>query len=97
MSNNCFGTVAHLDHVPIDVRSVTAITELFDAHFPFKGCSTRETINLARKSKFYKGLNDQRDSYTLLFESRYFRFQFSIEKRTGNSQYPFAIVRWKSV
>jgi hypothetical protein len=79
-------------------RTVIPIQDLFGKYLPVESCDVDEVLDIARRSRFFDSISDQRTYHAVGFNSRGvrsrsgFAVQVGFVKATGASRLPFVKV-----
>lgn len=94
------GFLEELDNLLGKTNSVYPVLNLIKRYFPLSHCDMDATIELSRRSKYFRLVEDQPKYKNFLFESNPensssgFRVQFSILKVSGDSHLPAAMAKF---
>jgi len=81
-----------------DPPTVLPVQDLFGKYLPVENCNINELLEIARASRFFDSISDQRTYYVIALNSRGlssrpgFAVQVSLVKSTGASRLPFVKV-----
>jgi hypothetical protein len=93
------GFIGELDKLLATEHSVTPIQQLLKKYFPLAGCNADEVLDLCRKSQYFSDVTIRPDSFIISFDGRRWYehsgidVQFGIDRRSGNSELPFVVIR----
>jgi hypothetical protein len=83
-----------------DPSTIYPVFDLLNRYFPVEGCDIQDAIGIARESRFFSLVSEEKTYYVIVFDSKGvagwanpgFYVQFSLIKTSGNSRLPAAHV-----